>query len=108
MVNAAHEVDYEALHAHAAELSRHATTIGHAHNAGDSIKNGRNAYGKLFQFLPDLLGVSEDLFLSTATTVQKAAEGTAKRVKKAADRYERTDHGNKSMVKKLHVEPRWR
>ena len=96
-------VDWAGLVTHAMTVTRQAETVGKAQQVAGWIHLGPNAYGELFQFIPQYFEPAQRAIIDAAGKLQAATASMGENVKKAAEDYEAADHGNRDAIKRIQI-----
>ena len=85
------QVDPDGLTAHAARLDRHADAIATAHQAGQHVRLGADAYGQLCAIMPTLLDDLQRILADGVGAAAGSVRDTGARLRTSADRYRASD-----------------
>lgn len=89
-------VDPQVLREHATAVGRLAQEVASARAAGAHVVMGREAFGQLCQFLPDMLEQTTTAAVDTLAAAADAARETALRLRQVIGRYEQADHASQT------------
>ncbi|MEU1244062.1 type VII secretion target [Micromonospora parva] len=85
------QVDPDDLTAHAARLDRCAGSLDTAHQAGQHVRLGADAYGQLCAMMPVLLDGLQQAVVDGIGAAATSVRDTAGRLRVGADRYRSSD-----------------
>ncbi|SCG16627.1 Excreted virulence factor EspC, type VII ESX diderm [Micromonospora echinofusca] len=85
------QVDPDGLIHHAARLDRRADSLDTARQAGQHVRLGAEAYGRLCAIMPALLDGLQQTLVQGIGTAAGSVRDTADRLRTSADRYRASD-----------------
>lgn len=85
------EVEAQTLRAHAGGVDHVTDMVEQGRSAASSVDLGRDAYGRLCQFIPSLLDPVQDSAISALTEAATTLRQTAADLRTTARRYEASD-----------------